>query len=238
MMALEFETPSPRYNQLLAALSAAEYERLLPSLEHVTLPQGMVLCGSGARPDYAYFPISGIVSLLYDSREGTTTQTAMTGCEGLIGFELTTSGEMTRSRAVVQTTGAAYRLQGSVLNKEFARGGTLQHLVMRYTLALMTQTGQIAACNRHHSVEQQLCRWLLECADRLHSSELAMTHESIAGNLGVRRESITLAARQLKRTEVIDYRRNHITLLGRRRLESVACECYTVVKKEYDRLLL
>jgi len=238
MMALEFETPGPRYNQLLAALPAAEYERLLPSLEHVVLPQGKVLCGSGGKPDYAYFPISGIVSLLYDAREGTTTQTAMTGCEGLIGIELFTGGEIARSRAVVQTTGAAYRLQGSVLNREFARGGVLQRLVMRYTLALMTQTGQSAACNRHHSVEQQLCRWLLECTDRLHSSDLTITHESIASNLGVRRESITLAAQRLQRTGVIDYRRNHITLLGHRRLESAACECYTVVKKEYDRLLL
>ena len=238
MMALEFETPSPRYNQLLGALPAAEYEQLLPSLERVVLPQGKVLCESGARPEYAYFPVSGIVSLVYDAREGTTTQTAMTGCEGLIGVEIFTGGDIARSRSVVQTAGAAYRLQGSVLRGKFKRGGMLQRVVMRYTLALMAQMGQNAACNRHHSVEQQLCRWLLACTDRLHSSDLAVTHEAIAGNLGVRRESITLAARNLQRSNVIDYRRNHITLLRHEKLAAAACECYTVVKKEYDRLLL
>jgi CRP-like cAMP-binding protein len=237
MTALECETPNPLYNQLLAALPAPEYERLLPSLEHVALPRGKVLCGSGVDSDYAYFPVSGIVSLLYDTRDGTTTQTAMSGCEGLIGIGLFAGGEASRSRAVVQTAGAAYRLHGSVLNREFARGGLLQHLVMRYTLALIAQTGQTAACNRHHTVEQQLCRWLLACLDRLPSSGLSATHESIASNLGVRRESITLAAQRLQRTGVIDYHRSHITVLGRRRLEVRACECYAVVKKEYDRLL-
>lgn len=192
--------PPPRDNHILAIVPAEEYECLLPSLEGVALQQGEALSGTDADSDYAYFPVSGIISLLYDTRDGGTTQTAMSGCEGLIGIGLFASSATTR--AVVQASGFAYRLEGSVLNGEFARNGSLSHVVMRYTLALIAQIGQTAACNRHHSVQQQLCRWLLTCQDRVHSSDLTATHELIANNLGVRRESITVAALHLQRTGV------------------------------------
>jgi CRP-like cAMP-binding protein len=226
---------NPKQNHLLAALPAADYERLLPDLELVPLPLGWAVYEAGGQLGYLYFPTTSIVSLLYVMEDGASAEIAVTGSDGLVGIALFMGGESTPSRAVVQSAGYGYRLRASILKREFALGGKLQHLALRYTQALITQMAQTAVCNRHHSVEQQLCRWLLLSLDRLPSNEL--TQELIANMLGVRREGVTEAAGKLQADGLIHYSRGHITVLDRPRLEKRVCECYAVVKKEMDRLL-
>ena len=228
---------NPKQNQLLAALPAADYGRLLPYLEFVTLPLGLVVFESGSRLRHLYFPASGIVSLLYAMESGASTEIAVIGNEGVVGIALFMGGESTPSRAVVQSAGYGYRLKAAVLRKEFKLGGPLQYLLLRYTQALIAQMTQTAVCNRHHAVDQQLCRWLLLSLDRLPSNKLAMTQELIANMLGVRREGVTEAAGKLQEAGLIHYTRGHITVLDRPKLEARVCECYAVVKKEMDRLL-
>jgi len=228
---------SPRANRLLAALPEKDYRALLPSLEHVPLPLGMAVYESGGKQGFVYFPTSCIVSLLYVLADGASAEIAVTGREGLVGISLFMGGETTPSRAVVQSAGHGYRLSAALLKKEFERGGALQHLLLRYTQALITQMTQTAVCNRHHAVDQQLCRWLLLSLDRLPGNELVMTQELIANMLGVRREGVTEAAGKLQDEGLIRYSRGRITVLDRRQLEARVCECYAVVKKEYDRLL-
>ncbi len=228
---------SPRQNHLLAALPAAEFERLVPHLELVAMPLGEVLYEPGGQMWHAYFPTTAIVSLHYVMESGASAESAGVGNEGIVGISLFMGGDTTPSSAVVQTAGHAYRLAGRLLKQEFNRGGLMQSLLLRYTQALITQMIQTAACNRHHSVEQQLCRWLLLTLDRIPSGELVMTQELIASMLGVRREGITEAAGNLQRDGYIRYRRGHIAVLGRAGLESRACECYAVVRKELVRLL-
>jgi len=227
----------PRQNQLLAALPEADYERLLPDLELTPLPLGWALYESGRHQGYVYFPTNSIVSLLYVMEDGSSPEIAVVGNEGVVGIALIMGGQSTPGRAVVQSAGYGYRLRASVLQAEFGQGGELQHLLLRYAQALNTQTAQTAVCNRHHSVEQQLCRWLLLSLDRLPWNELTMTQELIANNLGVLRESVTEAAGKLQAAGLIHYRRGKITVLDRPKLEARVCECYAVVKKEYDRLL-
>ena len=224
-------------NELLAALPDDAFAALLPFLERVPLPLGMAVYESGAKQSYLYFPTSGIVSLLYVLEDGSSAEIAITGKEGLVGISLFMGGETTPSRAVVQSSGEGYRLRAAVLKKMFESGGGLQHLLLRYTQALITQMTQTAVCNRHHSVDQQLCRWLLLSLDRLPSNQLVMTQELIANMLGVRREGVTEAAGKLQAEGLIEYRRGRITILDRAHLEARVCECYSVVKKEYDRLL-
>jgi CRP-like cAMP-binding protein len=228
---------SPKDNRLLAALPQASYHALLPFLEPTPLPLGMAVYESGGTQGYVYFPTTAIVSLLYVLENGASAEIAITGNEGLVGIALFMGGETTPSRAVVQSAGEGYRLRASLMKKEFESDGDLQHLLLRYTQALITQMAQTAVCNRHHSVDQQLCRWLLLSLDRLPDSELVMTQELIANMLGVRREGVTEAAGRLQAAGLIDYRRGHISVLDRAGLEARVCECYAVVKKEYDRLL-
>ena len=228
---------NPKENHLLAALPAAAYERLVPHLEPVALPLGLVVFESGSKLRHLYFPTTGIVSLLYAMEDGASTEIAVIGNEGVVGIALFMGGESTPSRAVVQSAGRGYRLKAAVLKTEFELGGSLQHLLLRYTQALIAQMTQTAVCNRHHSVDQQLCRWLLLSLDRLSSNELTMTQELIANMLGVRREGVTEAAGHLQADGLIQYSRGHITVLDRPKLEKRVCECYAVVKKELDRLL-
>lgn len=228
---------APSQNHLLAALPKAELGRLLPHLELVPMPLGEVLYESGVELRHVYFPTTAIVSLLYVMLDGASAEIAVVGNEGVIGVALFMGGETMPNRAVVQSAGHAYRLKGQLLKQEFNRSGDLQHLLLRYTQALLTQMAQTAVCNRHHSLDQQLCRWLLLSLDRLSSNELIMTQELIANMLGVRRESVTEAAGNLQRAGLIRYQRGHITVLDRAGLEARACECYAVVKKEFDRLL-
>jgi CRP-like cAMP-binding protein len=228
---------NPKQSQLLAALPPADYARLLPDLELVPLPLGSAVYESGKEQEYVYFPSASIVSLLYVMEDGSSAEIAVVGNEGVVGIALFMGGETTPSRAVVQSAGHAYRLKASLLKKEFERGGPLQYLLLRYTQALITQMAQTAVCNRHHSVEQQLCRWLLLSLDRLPSNELSMTQELIANMLGVRREGVTEAAGKLQEAGLIEYSRGKITVLDRPKLEARVCECYAVVKRESDRLL-
>jgi CRP-like cAMP-binding protein len=230
-------TLKPERNQLLGALPAADYQRLLPHLEPVDLPLGMVVFESGTKLRHLYFPAAGIVSLLYAMENGASTEIAVIGSEGVVGIALFMGGESTPSRAVVQSVGHGHRLNAAVLKTEFERGGRLQFLLLRYTQALIAQMTQTAVCNRHHSVDQQLCRWLLLSLDRLPSNELKMTQELIANMLGVRREGVTEAAGKLQDAGLIRYHRGHIAVLDRARLEQRVCECYAVVKREMDRLL-
>ncbi|WP_018971915.1 Crp/Fnr family transcriptional regulator [Rudaea cellulosilytica] len=227
----------PCQNHLLRALPALEAERLLPRLELVAMPLGHVLYESGSQLRHVYFPTTSIVSLLYVMADGASAEIAVVGNEGMVGVALFMGGETTPSRAVVQSAGHAYRLKGQFLKDEFTRAAALQHLLLRYTQALLTQMAQTAVCNRHHSVDQQLCRWLLLSLDRLPSNKLSMTQELIANMLGVRREGVTEAAGKLQVAGLIRYSRGHITVLDRPRLEAQCCECYEVVKKEFDRLL-
>jgi CRP-like cAMP-binding protein len=229
--------PSPNQNHLLAALPTAEFERLAAHLELVPLPLGEMLYEPGGQLKHAYFPTTAIVSLHYIMESGASSESAGVGNEGVVGISLFMGGDTTSSSAVVQTAGHAYRLESRKLLEEFNRAGLLQRLFLRYTQALMTQMSQTAACNRHHSVEQQLCRWLLLTLDRLPSNELVMTQELIANMLGVRREGITDAAGKLQHAGVISYRRGHIAVLNRAGLEGRVCECYAVVKTELSRLL-
>src|SRR5450759_1247079 len=201
------------------------------------MPLGWAVYESGGQLSYLYFPTTSIVSLLYVMESGASAEIAITGNEGLVGISLFMGGESTPSRAVVQSAGNGYRLMASVLKREFALGGNLQHLALRYTQALITQMAQTAVCNRHHALDQQLCRWLLLRLDRLESNELVMTQELIANMLGVRREGVTEAAGRLQAAGVIHYSRGHIKVLDRSKLETLACECYAVVKKEFERLL-
>ncbi len=228
---------SPNQNHLLAALPTAEFERLAAHLELVPLPLGELIYEPGEQLQYAYFPTTAIVSLHYVMESGASAETAGVGNEGVVGIALFMGGDTTPSSAVVQTAGHAYRLAGRLLKQEFNRAGLTQQLMLRYTQALLTQMAQTAACNRHHTVEQQLCRWLLLTLDRVSSRELIITQELVAGMLGVRREGITEAAGNLQREGYIRYRRGHIAVLQRAGLEARACECYAVVKTELSRLL-
>jgi CRP-like cAMP-binding protein len=227
----------PQQNHLLAALSAPERERLYPHLQLVPMPLGRVLYESGDVMRHVYFPTDSIISLLYVLENGASAEISVVGNEGLIGVSLFMGGETTPSRAIVQSAGSAYRLIGQLLKEEFHRNGGMQLLLLRYTQALLTQMAQTAVCNRHHSVDQQLCRWLLLSLDRLTSNRLNMTQELIANMLGVRREGVTDAAGKLQKLGVIQYARGRITVLDRPKLEKLCCECYGVVKKETDRLL-
>ena len=229
--------PNPSQNHLLAALPAAEFEALAPHLHLVPLALGQMLYEPGEQLQHAYFPTTAIISLHYVTESGASAESAGVGNEGMLGVSLFMGGDTTPSSAVVQTAGYAYRLERRLLKQEFARGGPLQRLLLRYTQALMTQMSQTAVCNRHHSVEQQLCRWLLLTLDRLPGNELVMTQELVAGMLGVRREGITEVAGRLQASAIIRYRRGHISVLDRGGLEAHACECYGVVRKELTRLL-
>jgi CRP-like cAMP-binding protein len=228
---------TPKENRLLAALPAPELLRLLPHLERVLLPLGAVIYESGGAQAHAYFPASGIVSLLHVMKDGAAAEIAVVGNEGMVGIAVFMGGGSTPSRAVVQSAGSAWRLEPALLKAEFARGGALQRQLLRYTQALITQMTQTAVCNRHHLLEQQLCRWLLLSLDRLPSNELVMTQQLIANMLGVRREGVTEAARRLQADGLIDYSRGRISVLDRAGLEKRACECYAVVRHESDRLL-
>jgi CRP-like cAMP-binding protein len=228
---------NPNQNHLLAALPTAEFERIAPHLELVAMPLGGVLYESSGQLPHVYFPTTAIVSMHYVLENGASSEIAGVGNEGVLGVSLFMGGNTTPSRAIVQTAGHGYRLKARLLMEEFERRGVLQHLLLRYTQALMTQVSQTAVCNRHHAVEQQLCRWLLLTLDRLPSNELTMTQELIASMLGVRREGITEAAGHLQKAGCIHYRRGHISVLDRAGLEARVCECYAVVKKEHDRLL-
>lgn len=227
----------PRQNHLLAALPAADLERVTNRLKLVSLPLGHALYESGSRQRAVYFPTTAIVSLLYTLADGSSVEIAVVGNEGIIGVSLFMGGETTPSRAVVQSAGYAYRLPSKFLKQEFTLGGPMQHLLLRYTQALLTQMAQTAVCNRHHSLDQQLCRWLLLSLDRLAGNELVITQELIANMLGVRREGVTEAAGNLQNAGLIKYSRGRITVLDRAGLEERTCECYAVVKKEFDRLL-
>jgi CRP-like cAMP-binding protein len=229
--------PSPNQNHLLAALPTAEFEPLAAHLELVKMPLGQMLYEPGGQLQHAYFPTTSIISLHYVMASGATAETAGVGNEGMLGVSLFMGGDTTPSSAVVQTAGQAYRLERRLLKQEFNRAGLLQRLLLRYTQALLTQMAQTAVCNRHHTLEQQLCRWLLLTLDRQPSNELVMTQELVASMLGVRREGITVAAGDLQRAGFISYRRGHIAVLNRAGLEAHACECYAVVKKELKRLL-
>ena len=228
---------SPTQNQLLAALPVTEFERLAPHLELIPMPLGEALYESGGRLQHVYFPTTSIVSLLYVMENGASAEIAVVGNEGILGIALFMGGETTPSRAVVQSAGFGYRLKAQLLKEEFNRAGPVMHLLLRYTQALITQMAQTAVCNRHHSVEQQLCRWLLLSLDRLDAPDLKMTQELIANMLGVRREGVTEAAGKLQRAGLIRYSRGRISVLDRPGLEQEVCECYQVVKKEFDRLL-
>ncbi|MGA2477336.1 MAG: Crp/Fnr family transcriptional regulator [Spirochaetia bacterium] len=229
--------PSPRQSSLLSVLPEGESNRLFPHLELVTLPLGKALYESGDQLNHVYFPTTAIVSLLYELENGSSAEIAVVGHEGIVGIALFMGGDTMPNRAVVQSAGQAYRLKGVLLKEEFNRAGALQHLLLRYTLAMLTQMAQTAVCNRHHSVDQQLCRWLLLSLDRLPSNELSMTQELIANMLGVRREGVTEAAGKLQSAGLISYNRGHITVLDRAGLEKRVCECYEVVRKEFLRLL-
>ena len=229
--------PESRSNQLLGALPAAEWQRWLPQLEAVEMPLGQVLYESGSTLSHVYFPTSSIVSLLYVMEDGASAEIAVVGNEGVVGISIFMGGESTTSRAVVQSAGKGWRLAAQAIKEEFNRAGPVLHLLLRYTQALITQMAQTAVCNRHHSLDQQLCRWLLLSLDRLQGSELVMTQELIANMLGVRREGVTESALKLQRAGLIRYARGRISVLDRQGLEQRSCECYAVVKKEYDRLL-
>ena len=229
--------PDPRQNHLLAVLPDKEKARLFPQLERVPMPLGEAVCESGMPMRHVYFPTTSIVSLLYVMEDGASAEIAVVGNEGIVGISVFMGGETTTSRAVVQSAGHAYRLKGQLLKDAFFRAGPMQLLLLRYTQALLTQMAQTAVCNRHHSVDQQLCRWLLLSLDRLPTNELVMTQELIANMLGVRREGVTESAGNLQRAGLIHYSRGKITVLDRPGLEARVCECYQVVKKEFDRLL-
>ena len=229
--------PDPKKNHLLASLPEAESQRWFPQLELVEMPLGQVLYESGSNLTHVHFPTTAIISLLYVMEDGASAEIAVVGNEGIVGISLFMGGESTPSRAVVQSAGFGYRLKADMIKAEFNRAGPVMHLLLRYTQALITQMAQTAVCNRHHSLDQQLCRWLLLSLDRLQGCELVMTQELIANMLGVRREGVTEAAHKLQDVGLIRYSRGRISVLDRNGLEKRVCECYAVVKKEYDRLL-
>lgn len=226
-----------KQNRLLAALPEREWSLWLPHLEPVELPLGTVIYESGGKLTHVYFPTTAIISLLYVMENGGSAEIAVVGYEGIVGISLFMGGETTPSRAVVQSAGTGFRLKATMVMEEFNRAGPVLHLLLRYTQALITQMAQTAVCNRHHTLDQQLCRWLLLSLDRLRTNELAMTQELIANMLGVRREGVTEAAGRLDKAGLIRYQRGRITVLDRAGLEERTCECYAVVKREYDRLL-
>ena len=229
--------PNPSWNHLLGALPDAERDRWSPHLESVEMPLGTVLYESGAPLAHVYFPTTAIVSLLYTMEDGSSAEIAIVGNEGLVGVSIFMGGQSTTSRAVVQSGGHGYRLRAGVLMDEFNRSAPVMHLLLRYTQALITQMSQTAVCNRHHSLDQQLCRWLLLSLDRLQGNQLVMTQDLIANMLGVRREGVTAGARKLQKAGLIRYARGRITILNRTGLEGRTCECYAVVRREYERLL-
>jgi CRP-like cAMP-binding protein len=230
-------TPDPRQNWLLAALADAEWDRFEQHLQPATLPLGAVLYDPGSTPTHVFFPTTAIVSLLYVMEDGASAEIAVVGNEGLVGISLFMGGHSTSSQAVVQAAGQGFRLDAGIMLQEFNRSGAVMHLLLRYTQALITQMAQTSVCNRHHSLDQQLCRWLLLTLDRLRSNELVMTQDLLSNILGVRRASISDAAGRLQKDGLIRYERGRITVLDRPGLERRSCECYAVVKKEYDRLL-
>jgi len=230
------EQHTPRQNLVLAALPLADYERLLPHLEPVVLSSGSIIHHAGAREEYLYFITTGVVSRVNVTKDGSASGFAVTGTEGVIGVATFLGGESLSSQAVVTFPGYAYRLRSDLLMAEFEDYAPLRHLLLRYTQALMAQAMQIGVCNRFHSLDQQLCRWILSCLDRLPSNELAITQKLIAGALGVRREGVTEAAGRLQEAGLIHYSRGHIAVLDRPRLEARACECYALIKREHERL--
>lgn len=227
----------PRQNLILEALPAADYARLLPELEFVELPLGWTMSESGDHVNFLHFPTSGIVSLIYALEDGSSSEIALVGNEGMVGISIFMGGESMPSSTEVQSAGNAYRLGRKVMKREFAMGGRLQHLALLYTQALICQTSQTAVCNQHHELDQQLCRWLLMSADRLHGNELVVTQEMIANLLGVRRPSVTLGLGLLQKDGLIATSRGHVTVVDRPGLEKRVCECYAVVKDEYQRLI-
>jgi len=234
---LNKHSASPLQNHLLAQLPESERNRWLPQLEFVDMPLGEVIYEAGSTLTHVYFPITAIVSLLYVMENGSSAEIAVVGNEGIVGISLFMGGDSTPSRGVVQSAGKGFRLRAQVMREEFNKSGPVLHLLLRYTQALITQMSQTAVCNRHHSLDQQLCRWLLLSLDRLQGNELVMTQELIANMLGVRREGVTDGALKLQKAGLIRYHRGHITVCDRKGLEKRSCECYAVVKKEYDRLL-
>lgn len=231
------QASNPRLNRLLASLPAADYRRLLSHLEPQPISPGDVLYEPDARLQYVHFPTAGIISLVHVTRDGSSVEISAVGNEGLVGIAVFLGGNSRPNRAVAQCNGFAYRLKANKLKDEFARGGALQKLLLRYTQLIITQKAQMAVCNRHHTLDQQLCRWLLMSLDRLGSNEVMMTQDLIANLLGVRRESVTEAARKLQLANVIRYTRGHITVVNREALEANVCECYEIVRREFDRLL-
>ena len=229
--------PDPKQNRVLAALPAADYARLLPDLEFVKLPLGWTMSESGDHVNFLHFPTSGIVSLIYELEDGSSNEVALVGNEGMVGVSIFMGGESMPSSAKVQSAGQAYRLTRKAMKHEFNLGGHLQHLALLYTQALISQTSQTAVCNQHHTVDQQLCRWMLMSIDRLHENKMVITQELIATLLGVRRESVTTAAGNLQKDGLIILTRGRITVVDRPKLEARVCECYESMKQEYDRLL-
>lgn len=236
-MMTAIESPDPKQNRILAALPAKDYERLLPDLELVDMPLGLTMSESGDHVNYLHFPVSGIVSLIYTLEDGSSSETALVGNEGLVGISIFMGGESMPTSTEVQSAGHAYRLSRKVMKREFALGGQLQHLALLFTQALICQTSQTAVCNQHHSLEQQMCRWLLMSIDRLHDNVIVITQEMIGKLLGVRRESVTQVAGLLQKNEIIVRGRGRISVVDRPKLELSACECYAVVSDEYERLL-
>ncbi|CAN5387890.1 Crp/Fnr family transcriptional regulator [soil metagenome] len=233
----EVDTYEPKQNRILAALPAEDYERMLPDLELIEMPLGWTMSESGDHVNYLHFPVKGIVSLIYVLEDGSSSEVALVGNEGMVGVSIFMGGESMPSSTEVQSAGFAYRLSRKIMKREFALGGKLQHLALLYTQALICQTSQTAVCNRHHSLDQQLCRWLLMSADRLHENEMEITQEMISNLLGVRRESVSQVAGILQKDGLIERTRGHITLVDRPKLEERVCECYGVVTEEYARLL-
>jgi CRP-like cAMP-binding protein len=231
------QRPSPKLNHILASLPAADYERILPDLKLIDMPLGWTMSESGDHINYLDFPISGIVSLMYSLEDGSTSETALVGCEGMVGISIYMGGESMPSSTEVQTAGQAYRLSRKLMKREFALGGELQHLSLLFAQALICQTSQTAVCNQHHSVDQQMCRWMLMSLDRLKTDELLITQESIGRLLGVRRESVTQGVSLLQKDDLIERGRGRIKILDRVKLEKRACECYAAVRDEYERLL-
>jgi CRP-like cAMP-binding protein len=229
--------PNPKLNHILASLPAADYERILPDLKLIDMPLGWTMSESGDHISYLDFPISGIVSVMYNLEDGSTSETALVGCEGMVGISIYMGGESMPSSTEVQTAGQAYRLSRRLMKREFALGGELQHLSLLFAQALICQTSQTAVCNQHHSVEQQMCRWMLMSLDRLKTSELLITQEAVGRLLGVRRESVTQVVSLLQKDDLIERGRGRIKILDRVKLEKRACECYAAVKDEYERLL-
>lgn len=229
--------PDPKQNRILAALPAADFARLLPELELVEMPLGWTMSESGDHVNFLHFPTSGIVSLMYSLEDGSSSETALVGDEGMVGISIFMGGESMPTSTEVQSAGHAYRLCRKVMKREFALGGELQHVALLFTQALICQTSQTAVCNQHHALDQQICRWLLMSMDRLHSDEVVITQKTIGALLGVRRESVTQAVGQLQKDGLIVRTRGRITVLDRPKLEQRVCECYAVVRDEYERLL-